>query len=383
MVAACPFPLGRGTPIRIQRQAETLAARGHEVHVVTYSLGTSEPVTDVTVHRTARLPLYRETAPGPTYQKLLALDPMLAGTLFRLLRSRRFDLIHAHHYEGLLVARTARAFHSIPVVYDAHTMLASELGFFRLGLPSRFASALGHRLDRRLPKLADHVISVTDTIRDHLVGGRVLPSGRVTVIGNGVELERFRADVQPAWDQAGPKRIIFTGNLAPYQGVGVLLEAFAMAIAQRRDLRLVIVTDSDFSAYRATASRLGVAEFVELRPGASFADLPALLETAHVAANPRIEADGMPVKLLNYMAAGKPIVSFAGSAPGLAHGQTAWLAAGGDPAELARGLLAVLADPPEARALGRRARLFVEQHYRWPVVAEQIEQVYRSVLERR
>jgi hypothetical protein len=35
MIAACPFPLGRGTPIRIQRQAETLAARGHEVHVVT------------------------------------------------------------------------------------------------------------------------------------------------------------------------------------------------------------------------------------------------------------------------------------------------------------------------------------------------------------
>jgi glycosyltransferase involved in cell wall biosynthesis len=159
MVAACPFPLGRGTPIRIQRQAEALAARGHEVHVVTYSLGTAELVAGVTVHRAPRLPGYLTTSPGPTLPKLLALDPMLVGTLFRLLRTQPIDIIHAHHYEGLLVARAAKAFTRIPMVYDAHTLLGSELGFFRLGLPRRLAVALGEHLDRRLPRLADHVIS--------------------------------------------------------------------------------------------------------------------------------------------------------------------------------------------------------------------------------
>ncbi|HYZ26138.1 MAG TPA: glycosyltransferase family 4 protein, partial [Geminicoccaceae bacterium] len=187
MIAACPFPLGRGTPIRIQREAEALAARGHEVHVVTYFLGTAEPVAGVTVHRTPRLPRYRTMSPGPTYQKLLALDPMLVGTTIQLLRARRIDLIHAHHYEGLLVARMARAFRRIPVIYDAHTMLASELAFFRLGLPQRFTGPLGSYLDRRLPRLADHVISVTATIRDRLVDGGVLADTRVSVIGNGVE----------------------------------------------------------------------------------------------------------------------------------------------------------------------------------------------------
>ena len=38
IVAACPFPLPRGTPVRILRMAEALADRGHEVHVVTYHL---------------------------------------------------------------------------------------------------------------------------------------------------------------------------------------------------------------------------------------------------------------------------------------------------------------------------------------------------------
>jgi len=381
MVAACPFPFGRGTPIRIQRQAEALAARGHEVHVATYSLGTAEPVAGVTVHRAPRLPFYRTTSPGPTWQKLLALDPMLVATLFRLLRARRIDVIHAHHYEGLLVARAARAFAGIPLVYDAHTMLGSELGFFRLGLPRRLTVAVGGHLDRRLPKLADHVISVTETIRDHLVTGGVVPDARISVIGNGVELEQFRADVQPPWAADAPKRVVFTGNLAPYQGVDVLLEAFAAASRQRKDIRLQIVTDSDFSSYEPSARRLGIRDLIEIVPAPAFADLPALLETAHVAANPRVEADGVPVKLLNYMAAGKPIVSFAGSAPGLTHGHAAWLIAGGDPEAFGQGILELLEDRERALAMGRHARRFVEEHYRWPALAERIERVYQGVLE--
>ncbi len=380
MVAACPFPFGRGTPIRIQRQAEALAARGHEVHVVTYFLGAPEALGRVSVHRTAKLWFYRTTSPGPTYGKLLMLDPMLATQLIRVVRRARIDIVHAHHYEGLLVALGARPFARVPLVYDAHTTLGSELPFFPMGLPRGLVTWLGRRLDGGLPKLADHVISVTETIRDHLVRDHAFDPARVSVIGNGVEFERFAPAAQPSWAANAPKRIIFTGNLAAYQGVDRLLEAFAAVARQRSDVQLVIVTDSDFAAYEPITRRLAIGERVEVLATPGFERLPALLETAHIAANPRVAAEGMPVKLLNYMAAGMPIVSFKGSAPGLTHGETAWLVAGGRPAEFAQGLLALLDDPEGAQELGRRARCFVEQHYRWPVVAERIERVYRSVL---
>jgi glycosyltransferase involved in cell wall biosynthesis len=382
MVAACPFPFGRGTPIRIQREAEALAARGHEVHVVTYSLGAADPVAGVIVDRTPRLPLYRQTSPGPTWQKLLFLDPMLAAKLMRLVRRQRFDIVHAHHYEGLLVAMAATRFVRIPVVYDAHTMLGSELAFFQTGLPRPFTAALGRGLDRWLPRLADHVISVTETIRDHLVDSGALTPARIAVVPNGVECERFGSAMQPSWQADTLKRVIFTGNLAPYQGIEALLAAFAEVARHRRDVRLLIVTESDFSSYRPTVRRLGIEDLIESLPAPPFADLPALLETAHIAANPRLEADGMPVKLLNYMAAGKPIVSFKSSAPGLMHGDTAWLVASSDPVEFGRGIMTLLGDADRALAMGRRARRFVEDHYRWPLRAEQIERVYEAVLER-
>ena len=51
VVAACPFPYPRGTPVRILRLSEEIAARGHEVHVVTYHLGAGEVSDPIHLHR--------------------------------------------------------------------------------------------------------------------------------------------------------------------------------------------------------------------------------------------------------------------------------------------------------------------------------------------
>ena len=56
MVAACPFPYARGTPIRILRMAEALAQIGHEVHVVTYHLGAGPASAALRIHRTPSWP---------------------------------------------------------------------------------------------------------------------------------------------------------------------------------------------------------------------------------------------------------------------------------------------------------------------------------------
>ena len=61
MIAACPFPWPRGTPIRIHRIAEAVAGRGHAVHVVTYHLGEELADAPFVVHRIRDVPAYRRT----------------------------------------------------------------------------------------------------------------------------------------------------------------------------------------------------------------------------------------------------------------------------------------------------------------------------------
>ena len=379
MVAACPFPAPRGTPIRVLRLAEELAARGHRVHVVTYHYGSGEVDPSLSVHRIPAVTSYRRFSPGPSWPKLAVFDPLLAATLFAFLRRERVDVIHAHHYEGLLAGAAARVGRRIPLVYDAHTLLTSELPSYRLGLPRGAARFLGAQADRRLPSLADHVASCSERIRSRLIETGAVPADRVTLVPTGVEPRLFAAPASRSRPTSSSPSLVFTGNLAGYQGIGFMLAAFRRVLDRRSDVRLTLVTNAAFDEYEAQARELGVRGAIDLVT-APMEQVPGLLAGSDVALNPRVESDGIPVKLLNYMAAGRPVVSFAGSAPGLAHGATAWLARDGDVDDFAHGVLTLLADPPLAEALGRNARRYIEANHTWARAADLMEQVYAQLL---
>ena len=114
-----------------------------------------------------------------------------------------------------------------------------------------------------------------------------------------------------------------------------------------------------------------------------FDSLPARLDEADVLVNPRMDCDGIPQKLLNYMAAGKPIVSFAGSAHILDHERTGLIVPDADIGGFADAILRLLQAPEFARTLGAAARRDVEETYSWQGVARKVESVYAATIERR
>lgn len=376
VVAACPLPLARGTPIRILRLAEALAARGHEIHVATYHLGSGPVGQGVQLHRIDDIPTYRKMSPGPTYGKLLRVDPRLTRLLRRLLRESRFDIIHAHHYEGLLVGAAARRGLQLPLVYDAHTLLMSELPYYSLGLPTSIKRSLGRWMDGWTPRLADHTVCVTDTIRDKLVGGAGMDPDKVSVVANGVEVEHFDPTGLDTRSPGHQRCLIFTGNLAEYQGIDLMLRAFGEVAPKVDDVRLKIVSASPFGPYEALARELGIRDRIDIVKETGFSELPQLLAAADIALNPRVDCDGVPVKLLNYMAAARPVVSFDSSAPGVVHGRTGWLAESGNVSAFAAGVIALLNDPQVACEIGRAARAYVVRHCSWSTAAERCEELY-------
>ena len=380
VVAACPFPYSRGSPIRIQRLANALVKRGHDVHVFTYHLGEDSPDDRFDITRTMNVPTYKKLSPGPSLQKLLIVDPLLTAKLVLGLRKIPFDIIHAHHYEGLLTARLAKIGRRIPLVYDAHTLLGSELPYYKLGAPQRFIAGLGDRLDRWLPRLSDHVVPVTQTIKDKLMA-KGLSEEDISVITNGVEYEMFTPSEAKSGTFDDAPTLIFTGNLASYQGIDHLLRAFAKVVEQRDQVRLLLVTHSSFDAYEELAQELGIRSHIEFSE-APFAEHPRLLAESAIALNPRVDADGIPQKLLNYMAASCATVSFRGSAPCIEHGKTGWTVENGDIEAFAHGILKLLDEPELADQLGRQAREAVLENFTWDIAAERCEALYRRLLDR-
>ncbi|HJU66493.1 MAG TPA: glycosyltransferase family 4 protein [Gemmatimonadaceae bacterium] len=381
MVAACPLPHPRGTPLRVQRLAEALAAHGHDVHIVTYHLGTRAAIPGVTIHRTRNLPTYRKTSAGPSLQKLAILDPLLA------LRTRAVtkqigpvDLIHAHHYEGLLAAVLASHATGAPLIYDAHTLLQYELSTY---LASRFekqVDRLGAWLDRRLPRQADYVIAVTPTIREKLVTSGTVSPDRVSVVMNGVSLVDFpqAAAHQPLSPHEG-RTLIYSGGLAAYQRIDLLLRAFREVLRRRSDVRLRIASHEPLERIGQMTKVYGVHRSVSLSR-VTFGELPALLDAADVALNPRAVCVGVPMKLLNYMAAAKPIVSFVGAGYPLEHGITGWLVRDNNVSEFADGICHLLDHPAVAQRLGDNARHAVASRFTWEQAARSTDDVYTRVL---
>jgi glycosyltransferase involved in cell wall biosynthesis len=380
MVAACPFPAPRGTPLRIYRLAEALTARGHEVHVIAYHIGgPSEPVP-FAIHRIPNVPTYRRLGPGPTLQKLLVIDPLLTIKLLRLLKRGSFDLIHAHHYEGLLVSLPARRLTGIPIVFDMHTLLEPELPHYGLGLPARAKKRIARSLDRRLPPMADHILAVTEGIRGQLVDTFKVPGEKVTVATNGVLLSLFDdldADVTERTN--GAWRLVYAGNLASYQGIDLMLQAFRLVLDKRKDVVLRIVTEGDLGKWTGYAASLGIRESVEFHQ-VDFRRTVELLAASDIAINPRVECPGVPQKLLNYMAAGKAIVSFAGSAKFLEQERTGLIVEDGNVEALAGALLRLTGDAELVRRLGENAYHLVSNELSWEMSAETAEEVYRKVL---
>jgi glycosyltransferase involved in cell wall biosynthesis len=356
--------------------AEALGRRGHDVHVVTYHLGDAVRTPHMTVHRIAGPASYARTVPGPTLTKLALLDPLLARKLRSVLRGGHFDVIHAHHYEGMLCGMLARRRQAPPLVFDLHTLLESELPSYST-IGRTLMKWIGRALDRHLPARADHVIAVSEDIRRELERvGRVSRS-QLSVISNGVEADHFYSDT------AEPERnlIVFAGNLAPYQGIDLLLRAFARVRQDVPEARLRLLTDGDFNPWRPLAEMLAIASSVEAM-AVDYAALPRALRAATVLVSPRPVCSGVPQKLFNYMASARPVVSFAASAALLEDEKTGLIVNDGDIAAFAAAIVRLMRDNALAARLGDGARLLVSKHYSWDQVAARVEQVYASVLGR-
>jgi glycosyltransferase involved in cell wall biosynthesis len=196
---------------------------------------------------------------------------------------------------------------------------------------------------------------------------------------NGVEIQHFtgKEEIDPFDDSV--QKLIYAGNLGEFQGIGHLLNIFAKIVKLRNDVRLLIVTNDSFESYKILANKLGIMPFIEVIES-DFAKLPAMLHSSHIALNPRIECAGIPQKLLNYMAAGKPIVSFKGAAKILEHNQTGYVVEDKNDEKFAQAVVCLLDNYQAAKKIGQNAQKAIRQSFSWESKSNEVLSVYDKVL---
>ena len=136
--------------------------------------------------------------------------------------------------------------------------------------------------------------------------------------------------------------------------------------------------EPDLPAHQALAAELGIERDVVWAGPHTLAELPGYLACAEVTVVPRCDCPGHPIKLLNYMMAGKPAVCFAGAAKGVTHGHDAWIVPDHDWQALGEGIARLLENRPLARQLGAEARRTAMENFDWRRLCEKVEEVYRA-----
>ena len=388
MVAACPFPANHGSAASIREMSEALVALGHQVHVVTYPMREGIPLEGVSVHR-IQLPFVKPGAVriGPSISKL-AYDFLLIFKLLEVMVKHGIDVIHAHNYEAALIGWAGKLLGRRPLLYNAVTTMREELPTYDFIKPRKAAELLGGILDYVVPRAANAITVVSDELGDYLIRGGI-PRPKVRVVPAGVNLQMFaQADgtrVRQRHGLVGVPVVMYTGAFERFQRIDYLLLAMQWLAKRNPQARLLIVGNVKNPArlmeYRHMASDLGIGGQVSFLDAVPFPDVPDYIAAADVTVVPRTDCPGHPVKLLNYMAAAKPIVSFKGAGKGLHHLHNAYLAQDHDCAALGRGLEFLLERPEMARTLGERARDTIHGAFDWDTLTRGIELIYREMLE--
>lgn len=370
MTAACPYPAPQGSQALLRETARALHDQGCDLRLLVYAHGLGPADDPFPVLRGPAIPGYRRTAAGPSWGKPLA-DAALVRTLRRALEEREPDVVHAHNYEGLLAALIACRGREVPVVYHAHNAMADELGYYLR--PRAVFARFGAALDRTLPRRADAVIAPHARLADHLVACGC-DRDRVFVIPPPVYPEGFAPSRRAP--RARPA-LLYTGNLDAYQNLprlGALIAAVRRRIPDA-ELRIATAAPCD-----RIGSAVGFRDGVTAVPTPDLASLQRELARDAVVVCPRVSWSGYPIKLLNAMAAGLPVVACASSAHPLQHGETGWVAPDDDAEAFAEGAVTLLTDPELRRRLGDAARARVLTEHAPDRIASAIGAVYAHVL---
>jgi glycosyltransferase involved in cell wall biosynthesis len=310
-------------------------------------------------------------------------DARALAHLVRAVRHMRPHIVHTHTAKAGMLGRLAAVLAGQPRPKIVHTYHGHVLeGYF-----GPVQTSVYRALERRLARVSDRLIGVSQATVDDLVRLGIAERSKFEVVPIGLDLdgfleppggsrEAFRAEAGVAPDEV---LVTYVGRLVPIKRVDLMLLALARARALGAPLRLAIVGDGQLRAgLERQAVELGVADHVyfagyrlDVVPVAAAADI-ALLTSAN---------EGTPVSLIEAAAAATPAVATAvGGVSNVVTPETGILAPAGDHDALAHAL-ALLASDPETRArMGERARSHVRNRFSVERLVRDIDELYTDLL---
>jgi glycosyltransferase involved in cell wall biosynthesis len=372
-----------GPSLHVSYLTRELDLRGYKTTLVAGRVGEEEGSMSYIAEELGVVPVY-----VPELQREISFAPDI-GAVLRLrsmIKELRPHIIHTHTAKAGAVGRAAALLSGRDrpkaVVHTFH-------GHVLRGYFEPTATAMFKQLERRLARATDALVAVSPQVRDDLVRLGVAPANRIAVIRLGLDLEQRTRSTPDARKRLRAQLGIpddrfvvgWLGRMTEIKRADDLIRAFASV--RRRGLQADLLLVGDGPLRRALtdlAAELGVLEhchFTGYRSdvGEIYAAVDAFSLTS---AN-----EGTPATIIEAQAAGLPVVAtnVGGVADVVRDGESGILAEAGDVEAVADGLARLAEDAGLRRQLGEFGRTFVMGRYSVPRLVDDVDRLYRTLLE--
>jgi phosphatidylinositol alpha-1,6-mannosyltransferase len=244
------------------------------------------------------------------------------------------------------------------------------------------------QLLRRIGESTDTITYLGEYTRSRIATALTpAAAGRMVQLPPGVDEKTFHPgsggdEVRARLGLADRPVVVCVSRLVPRKGQDTLIRALPRILAAEPDTVLLIVGGGPYERdLRRLADETGVAASVRFTGAVPWSELPAHYGAGDVFAMPcrtrrgGLDVEGLGIVYLEASATGLPVVAGdSGGAPdAVLDGETGWVVRGGSPEETADRIVPLLQDPDLRRRMGERGRRWVEERWRWDLLAEKLK----------
>jgi glycosyltransferase involved in cell wall biosynthesis len=301
--------------------------------------------------------------------------------LYRLIRKERPHIVHTHTAKAGFLGRLAAWLSGVPVV--VHTFHGHVLhGYYG---PIKNESL--RRVEQSLAWLTDRLVTVSEGVKNELVGYGIAKAEKIVVVPLGFDLEPFLAsharhgEFRREMGLSNEHKLIgIVGRIFPIKNHALFLDSAMRVSAREPAARFIIVGNGVLRPnLESQARQLGIADRVVFTGWRGdvpriFADLDILVVSS--------DNEGTPVSAIEAMAAGCPVVATrVGGLPDLIEDhKTGRLVPFRNSEALAGAVIDLLQSPQTARELGQTAQGFVRRRFTAQRLLSDMEHLYSQLL---
>lgn len=291
------------------------------------------------------------------------------------LKDNQIDLVHTHDFYTNVFGMAAASLAGV----NAKVASKRETGGMR--------SASQEFVEKLAFGRADSIIANSVAVRDHLTA-RGISTDKINLIYNGIDLSRFE-NAESSREKFGlptdesVRFVTLVANLRhAVKNVPMFLRVAKRVAEAVPNTHFIIAGEGELETeLQAMAAELGIAKQTHFV--GRCCDVPSLLSASYACVLTST-AEGFSSSILEYMAAGKPVVAtnVGGAAEVVVEGETGYLVASNDDAEMAERLIGLLSDDAKATAFGTAGREIVRDKFSIDAQIRNTLRIYNSLLNR-